>query len=238
MAITSAQVSSRHNVVSLVAKLSRRKAEDIQDHLSLGSLGISSSIGLISLRSSMEKGATRKLPPLDLKMKISDLVNLLDGSAVPSNGESSPRSDANVRTASNPASMAPPLARTIFSGIERLNIGIDIQDIESMPIASDYRTHDFYSSTFNPSELATAMLRANIRSHLTGIFCAKEAAKKTHPVLLNLRMTEFCVDHDQNAAPLLRLVNAEAVPYAFRFRISISHTEHMATANCLTTWDD
>lgn len=235
----SISASPRKIVVTLVAKLTRGKAEDIRDHVSLGSLGLGASIGLVSLRSSLERETSSALPPLDLKMKISDLVKLIEvpeaaGRTGPMMGRPTLPADPK-----SPATEAPfPAAFQADRAIEHRNIGIDIQDIDSFPVASDYRTHEFYSANFLQSELATAMLRADLRSHLAGVFCAKEAAKKTHHALLNLRMTEFCVVHDQHGAPFLRLTDPENLTIAFRFCISISHTQRLAAANCLTSWEE
>ena len=84
-------------------------------------------------------------------------------------------------------------------------MGLDIQDVASMPVTDDYRADAFYSSAFSAAEIATALLRADPRVHLCGIFCAKEAAKKSNPSLLNEPMSAFAVAHDAQGKPLLSL---------------------------------
>ena len=232
--MTVASILPRNIVVALVARLTRRKVDDLRDHVSLGSLGLGASIGLVSLRSSLERETTTTLPPLDLKMKISDLVKLIEARGAVTQPSPIEQPDLSADRKSSLTAASRPRAFAADGRIEQHNIGIDIQDIDSFPVASDYRDHEFYSANFLQSELATAMLRADLRSHLAGVFCAKEAAKKTHPVLLNLRLTAFCVVHDPHGAPLLRLVDPQSLPIAFRFRISISHAQCLAAANCLT----
>ena len=111
---------------------------------------------------------------------------------------------------------------------------MDIQDIASLPVTTDYRAHEFYISHFAPEEIATALLRPDPRAHLCGVFCAKEAAKKSHPDLLNLRMTDFFVSHDPTGRPALHLVDN----HRLKFLLSITHTAEFAAATCLTLGGD
>ena len=214
------------DVVLALSRVSRRKPGDIQPHLSLASLGLSSSFGLSAVRSLLEAGGAGKLPPLGARMTVGQLVDLVAGGEQPAVAAepSTPVVLPSAHDEPMPAAMS----------INGMGLGMDMQEIASLPPASDYRTDAFYTGHFHPSEIATAILRPDVRSHLCGIFCAKEAAKKSHPALLNLRMTELLVAHDPAGRPMLRLVDDVAPGAAFAFLLSITHTEHYAAATCLT----
>lgn len=245
---------NRAAVVQVLCRVSRRRPSDIADHLSLATLGLSSSLGLSLLRSGLEAESGRTLGIIDGRMKVADLIGVLTNGApaasisggasvVPSdsstlissagsypgpNASSDPvRNAAEQPVASNGAARLP----------ENVGLGLDIQDLDSMPQTSDFRAHTFYRDHFSQSEIATALLRPDPRAHLCGIFCAKEAAKKSHPLLLNERMSSFLVSHDAAGKPSLELLDGRAaVATGFRFVLSISHTSSFAAAACMTFW--
>jgi holo-[acyl-carrier protein] synthase len=220
-------------VIAAISRISRKKPEDIQGHLSLSTLGLNGSFGLSALRSLLEAENNTKLPPINGNMTVDNLIDLLTGS--------SRNSGMGVSTAQK--SQSPNIEQPAKNTTNRLaqipmnfGQGIDIQEIGELPLASDYRTNEFYSSNFAPSEIATAVLRPDPRAHLCGIFCAKEAAKKSHPTLLNLRMNDFIVHHDTKGRPLLSLSSASFREMNFQFQLSISHTSLFAVASCITFW--
>ena len=216
-------------ITDAVCKISRKKPEQIQPHLSLASLGVSSSFGLSALRSLLEAQSSIKLPPLNANMKVDDLIRLAADGLNPARGR--PVS-AGVPEDAAPG-VAPP-AKGIDAALPPgLGLGMDIQDIASLPVAADYRTHEFYVSHFTPEEIATSLLRPDPRAHLCGLFCAKEAAKKSQAGLLNLRMTDFFITHDSAGRPDLQLVDGHHLKNRFRFLLSITHTAQFAAATCL-----
>lgn len=212
--------------------MTRKRPEDIQPHLSLGSLGISSSFGLSALRSLIEADIGRRLPPLRVSMQVGELDVLATNDNAPVTIES-PRSP--VIPSGGMGLRTTPRTPT-YDAPTKFGLGMDMQEISTLPVTDDFRTHSFYSSHFSPEEIATALLRQDPRSHLCGVFCAKEAAKKSHPKLLNLRMDDLCVTHTKVGQPLLRLSDGVALQNDFRFNLSITHTAHVAAATCLTTW--
>jgi len=118
-----------------------------------------------------------------------------------------------------------------------VGLGMDMQEIATFPAADDFREHPFYAGAFTPQELATAVLRPNPRAHLCGLFCAKEAAKKSHPALLDVRMSDLCVLPDEAGRPVLRVADGAAAVVGLRFLVSITHTDTVAAATCVTLAD-
>jgi holo-[acyl-carrier protein] synthase len=225
-------------ILTVLSRVSRKRPAEIQGHVSLATLGLTSSFGLSALRSILEAEGRLKLPPLNISMKVNELVGLLSGGTAASVETparvASPKAPP-LRPPARPATATavPNLARALP---ENTGLGMDMQEIEDMPVAADFLTHEFYSSHFTPAEIATAVLRPNPRAHLCGIFCAKEAAKKSHSSLLNLRMTDFSVSHDKEGRPLLRLAENVTPELPFQFILSITHTRQFAAATCLTFW--
>jgi holo-[acyl-carrier protein] synthase len=225
----------RDQVLSVLSFMSRKKPDTIQQHASLGTLGISSSFGISALRSRLESTSQVSLPILSQQTTVEELLTLVttdqpnQGSPVSRPIQADPLPSIRNQEESL-------LLRGAASG--NIGLGMDMQEIESLPVAADYRSHDFYASHFLPSEIATAMLRTNARATLCGIFCAKEAAKKSHGDLLNLRMSEIIVEHEASGRPTMRLDESCALFRHFQFTISITHTSQFAAATCITTWRD
>jgi holo-[acyl-carrier protein] synthase len=220
----------RAAVIQVLSRISRKPAAEILDHVSLASLGLSTSLGLSLLRTNLESAGGGRLSPLAPQLQVGGLVALVDGARTERPAIASP--------GTGPAPTALIVAASPAERIDTewaLGLGIDLQDVESMPVTSDYRAHEFYRTHFDPTELATAALRADPRLHLCGVFCAKEAAKKSHPDLLDLRMEELCVTHAVSGGPLL-VVKSASLAQRFRFTLSITHTRGFAMAACITRW--
>jgi holo-[acyl-carrier protein] synthase len=227
----------KKDILQAIAKISRKELVTIQPHLSLGSLSLSSSFGLTALRSLLESGSGTQLPPLTTGMTVGTVLGLLGGAGQPTPVPEQPGAHAGPVAGARAENTAPLGLASAGAppGLSGMGLGLDLQEIDALPLARDYRTDPFYASHFLPSEIAGAMLRPDPRAHLCGLFCAKEAAKKTHPDLLNLRMTEFVVSHDAAGRPSLALTGESPAARPFRFLVSITHTERYAAATCLTT---
>jgi holo-[acyl-carrier protein] synthase len=215
--------------LAALSRMSRKKPEDIETHLSLGSLGVNSSFGLSALRSLIETDTGVRLPPLRVNLTVQALLDLV---AQNSGSAAEPVTPVAVASA---APQRPPHSACATATLPRnIGLGMDMQEISTLPATTDFRSHDFYRAHFSAEEIATAMLRSDPRAHLCGVFCAKEAAKKSHPDLLNLRMDALHVSHDSAGKPLLNM--AQEYPGRFRFVLSITHTANVAAATCLTLW--
>jgi holo-[acyl-carrier protein] synthase len=230
----------RNAVVAAICRMTRRKPGDVQGHLSLASAGLSSSFGLTALRSVLESQGCGRLPALTPTMTIEALVDLVGGAPQAAAGPATspvavPATVSPAPTVSRP--QAPPATARPSAAAMPIGLGMDMQEIASFPAADDFREHPFYAGTFTPQELATAVLRPNPRAHLCGLFCAKEAAKKSHPALLDVRMSDLCVLPDEAGRPVLRVADGVAAAVGLRFLVSITHTDAVAAATCVALAD-
>ena len=119
-----------------------------------------------------------------------------------------------------PASNLPAVTSSATTG--PIAVGIDIEDVESMPYADDYREHPFYQDNFTSSEVAYCLLQANVRASLCGTWAAKEAILKTGVVSApggHLKSIE--ITRDGVGRPLFPQCS-----------LSISHTASTAVAMC------
>jgi holo-[acyl-carrier protein] synthase len=236
----------RNTVVAAICRMTRRPPGDVQGHLSLGTVGLSSSFGLTALRTVLESQGSGQLPSLSFTMTVDTLVDLVTGAAPVGNAlaASTGALQAAVGTAetSSPhAAASSPAPRPVVRSSPRtgpfasaeIGLGMDMQEIASLPNADDYREHIFYAGNFTPQELATAVLRPNPRAHLCGLFCAKEAAKKSHRALLDVRMADLSILPDDMGRPVLHVADAVAAAAGLRFLVSITHTETVAAATCI-----
>jgi phosphopantetheine--protein transferase-like protein len=117
-----------------------------------------------------------------------------------------------------PSQEAPPLEGTTWGGI-----GLDIEDVASLPEAEDYREHFFYRDNFSPAEIAHCLLQANVRASFCGIWAAKEAILKSHMrPAKSTRLIDIQITYEEGGRP--------THPNCY---VSISHTAHTAVAVCL-----
>jgi phosphopantetheine--protein transferase-like protein len=136
---------------------------------------------------------------------------------------------------------APPAVNTVPSPIAAaaaapsagLQVGLDVEDISSLPIAADYWEHEFYRGTFAKSEIAYAVLQAEPRTHFAGFWCAKEALRKCDPGFSGVSPERTAVAHDADGRPYLTL-ETESRPERLAHALSISHTTEVATAVVVT----
>ena len=115
------------------------------------------------------------------------------------------------------------------SGFAGFQVGLDVQDIRLLPVASDYWEHDFYLGTFAKSEIAYAVLHMEPRTHFAGFWCAKEALRKCDPSFAGISMGRTAVSHDADGRPYLTL-ETESGWERLAHAVSISHTTEVATA--------
>ena len=81
----------------------------------------------------------------------------------------------------------------------RLRIGIDLEQIASLPDAVDYREHEFYRDNFTPKEIAYCLQRPDTKASLCGLWAAKEAILKVCGIersASGLRAIEILHDDD------------------------------------------
>lgn len=212
-------------VVEIVAKIAGKSATQVLPETSLGSLGITSSIQILKIQSALERQYQQKLPFLGDSWTVERIAAQVGEASLPAKANgviAQPNTTANFND--NTAQITP----TSLSGI---SIGVDIEEINNLPDTSNYRTHEFYQTLFSPEEISYALLQNEPKLHFCGMFCAKEALKKAAPELINLRMDEIKVTHQQGR-PLITTSDL-AINSTFNFQVSISHASNYAVATVL-----
>ena len=127
-----------------------------------------------------------------------------------------------------PVASSVPITRAAIDS-SGLQVGLDLEDIHSLPVATDYWEHEFYRANFAKSEIAYAVLEAEPRTHFAGFWCAKEALRKCDPSFAHVNPAQTAVAHEANGRPYLTL-ESETGPERLPHAVSISHTLEIATA--------
>lgn len=216
-------------VVEIISAISGKERAKLAPDANLRSLGITSSIELLKIQSALERKFNQKLPPLGDSWTIHKIAVQVGQAASDSIVEIASISEKSK--VSGTESSHYNNQRFDSSGLSGLFIGVDIEEVNHLPETFNYRSHDFYQSLFSVEEVSYALLKPEPRLHLCGIFCAKEALKKTAPELIQLRMDEIQVFHRQGR-PWITTVH-DSINTGFNFQVSISHSNHYAVATVL-----
>lgn len=99
------------------------------------------------------------------------------------------------------------------------NIGIDIEEVASLPRTHDYRKDAFYTMNFSPSEIAYCVLQPDPYASFAGLFSAKEAIVKADGRLRSRSFNSIGISH-----------GPEGAPFYPGFNLSISHAGGVAVA--------
>jgi phosphopantetheine--protein transferase-like protein len=193
----------------MIATMLMLSPAEVSDGTSLASLN--TSLGAAKLRLGLKRLGLA-LPPGAKPATFGGLLAALSGE---------PAQETAAKTA------IPIAAATGSPG--SLKVGLDVEDIGSLPFAVDYWEHEFYRGSFARSEIAYAVLQAEPRTHFAGFWCAKEALRKCDSAFAGVSPDKTAVAHDVSGQPYLTLdagTGPERLPHA----MSISHTEAVATA--------
>jgi holo-[acyl-carrier protein] synthase len=224
--------SKMDNVLDIISTISGKDRNRLTPDVNLRSLGITSSIEILKIQSAIERKFGKKLSPIGDTWTIDKIASQVGQSQNngndKSNLETSNIKPSQYNTSPSANGKLPTLPTLNIGG---LFIGVDIEEVDHLPVTSNYRSHDFYQSLFNNEEISYALLKTEPRLHLCGIFCAKEALKKSAPELIQLRMEEIQVYHQQGR-PFIRTVHSN-IDSMFNFQLSISHSNHYAVATVL-----
>ena len=214
------------NLIRIIADISGKKAEEINPDSILSALKINSSIGILKLQSALEKKFKKKLKPLSMNVKVAMIAQQLglDGNSVSVNTERTKREEKELEDSFN----------TVKNdyGFSDIFIGVDIEEVASLPRTVNIRAHEFYSSQFIDTELSYALLMPDPYVHLCGMFCAKEAFKKSAPDFIEVPMNEIIISHNSAQRPSIRTIHNN-INRKYQFKVSISHTEKFATATII-----
>jgi phosphopantetheinyl transferase (holo-ACP synthase) len=124
--------------------------------------------------------------------------------------------------------MGPAMVRA-QSSLSGVQVGIDIQDVRSLPLADDYWEHEFYAGMFGKTEIAYAVVKSEPRMHLAAYWCAKEALRKCDPSFTKVGFEATVVAHEQDGRPYLQWQSPSG-PLRLPHALSLSHTGELATA--------
>jgi phosphopantetheine--protein transferase-like protein len=203
-------MSQTEAIRSMVATMLMVSPAEIADGTSLASLN--TSLGSAKVRLGLKRLGLA-LPAGAKPATFGGLVAALSGETTP----------VAVQASVVARPVAPP------TGNGSLQVGLDVEDIGSLPVAVDYWEHEFYRGSFAKSEIAYAVLQPEPRTHFAGFWCAKEALRKCDPSYADVDPPLTAVAHDTDGRPYLTLesgAGSERLPHA----VSISHTSEVATA--------
>jgi phosphopantetheine--protein transferase-like protein len=99
------------------------------------------------------------------------------------------------------------------------SVGIDMEELSSLPRAHDFRKDAFYNMNFTPSEIAYCVLQPDPYASFAGLFSAKEAIMKADGRLRQQSFNSIGIKHGPAGEPLFP-----------GFHLSISHTGGFAVA--------
>lgn len=163
----------------------------------------------------------------------------LFGQPKPPANENEPANIETVRATSSPT-----FDKVMESGS---GVGIDIEDCDSLPAASDPLTEPFYAENFTPAEITYCLRQKNARESFCGLWCAKEAVIKCGSEFSRLRPIEIEIGHDTKGQPGLSTLRAGRLTREKDCFISISHSHGISVAVCVSgihskpatgLWDD
>jgi phosphopantetheinyl transferase (holo-ACP synthase) len=115
------------------------------------------------------------------------------------------------------------------SALDGLNVGVDLQDVSSLPAALDFWEDEFYLTTFGKAEIAYALTKTEPRIHFAGFWCAKEALRKCDPAFAGVEPHATTVAHEAGGRPYL-VWSGSAGETRLHHAVSISHSGGIAVA--------
>jgi phosphopantetheinyl transferase (holo-ACP synthase) len=106
--------------------------------------------------------------------------------------------------------------------VAEATVGIDLEEIDAMPKANDFREDEFYKMNFSSTEIAYCILQPNPYASFAGLFAAKEAIVKANNSNKSRPFNTIIINH-----------NGEGKPIYPGFNLSVSHTNNVAVAIAL-----
>jgi phosphopantetheine--protein transferase-like protein len=204
-------MSQTEQLRNMIATMLMLQAGEVTESTSLASL--STSLGSAKVRLGLKRLGLA-MPAGVAPATFGGLVARLSGEAP------TPASAKPARPAAEPVG---------DGGFAGLQVGLDVEDIRSLPVAVDYWEHELYRETFAKSEIAYCVQHAEPRTHFAGFWCAKEALRKCDQGFAGIPPAQTTVAHDVDGRPYLAMAT-EAGPERLPHAVSISHTVEVATA--------
>lgn len=209
-------------LIALVAKISNRPASKLSEKTILRELGLSASLGLAILEKRIKELYGKDIPGLRWDLSLADVYQIAHGA------HAQPRAE-EVKSAPQAAVKKESHVRSSSQASADWDIGIDLEEIKNMPSLDKVRSDLFYKETFTDLELTGALLKPNPLASLCGIFCAKEALRKSHDDFATIPFSQLEIDHHANGKPFIRVLGAEHLS-GRPIKVSITHTEAYASA--------
>ncbi|AZZ36911.1 hypothetical protein CIK05_08945 [Bdellovibrio sp. qaytius] len=206
-------------LIALVAKISNRSASKLSEKTTLRELGLSASLGLAILEKRIKELYGKDIPGLRWDLSLADVYQIAHGTQAPLRVEVKPSMQTS-EVKSQPRST---------SAASDWDIGIDLEEIKNMPSLDKVRSDLFYKETFTDLELTGALLKPNPLASLCGIFCAKEALRKSHDDFSTIPFSQLEIDHHTNGKPFIRVLGLEHLN-SRPIKVSITHTDAYASA--------
>jgi phosphopantetheine--protein transferase-like protein len=98
-------------------------------------------------------------------------------------------------------------------------VGIDIEQVSSMPKTNDFREDQFYVQNFSHTEISHCILEHDPYASFAGLFAAKEALFKAGGFVASLPFSQVEITFKEGGQPFFR-----------DYALSISHTDQIAVA--------
>ena len=224
-----------HPALSIIAQLARTDVASIRLDLMLSRLDLSSSLGLDVLRAAINRRFKKDIGPLSGDMTVADFLARVDGVAgsAPVVFPNTATSGFNLPRAESP--LPANVERTLRAANATVSFGhgIDIQEINAMPPWDGGDTAKaFYQSRFTEAELARACGQHHPRAHLCGLWCAKEAIRKSDPELLALEAIQIVIRYEPDGRPTVEFSKPE-ITARLKVVVSISHSAAYAVASAI-----
>jgi len=123
------------------------------------------------------------------------------------------------------------IARRPASGAA-FGLGHDIEELSALPETNDWSGHPFYANNFTTAEINWCASQAEPKRHFAARFCAKEAARKAHPILMECPLRAIELANDPSGRPSLRILDETTLRSlgGHQLLVSISHSDSLASA--------
>jgi phosphopantetheine--protein transferase-like protein len=211
-------MNQREQLQAMIATMLMVSPGEVGEGISLAALN--TSLGSAKVRLGLKRLGLAL--PIGVKpATFGGLVAALSGESLPAPAAAKPETTPRAAVAATGV------------GLTGLQVGLDVEDIGSLPVAADYWEHEFYRGTFARSEIAYAVLQAEPRTHFAGFWCAKEALRKCDPAFAGVSPDKTAVAHEANGRPYLTLAGEGGLE-RLAHAVSISHTADVAAAVVVT----
>jgi phosphopantetheine--protein transferase-like protein len=209
-------MEKRDSLVQIVSELLEIDTAGISSEFPLTGKGMQGSLARTRLDAAIRKRIGIRCPAVYTAKKFGELERAIfsdsEAPQVPAEAVSSP---VNVER--------------LDLGSTLIACGIDLEHVDDLPRANDYREDEFYKLSFTPTEIAYCLLQENPRMHFAARWCAKEALKKCDASYFHNEMSGIELVTQDRQAPYLALLRDGAVT-RLPVAVSVSHTSQTAVA--------